>query len=161
MSYSGTPSITSQLAAVGPHDPWRNRRMPAASTAGYQIRSLKFSSSTGPPSRGREHQGAARAPGHQRGHARQDVRRHRHDPVRLLRLRPLPQACPRHHVDDLDLAAQPVHAVAMEPVQLAWPQPDLDAELDQGAPARPDLPRAAIRNVVVADYPARRSHPYE
>jgi len=127
MSYTGTPSITSQLAAVGPHDPWRkpadarslHRRVPDPVPEVPVVHR--------PALRGREHQGAARAPGHQRGHARQDVRRHRHDPVRLLRLRPLPQACPRHHVDDLDLAAQPVHAVAMEPVQLAWPQPDLDA----------------------------------
>jgi hypothetical protein len=60
--------------------------------------------------------------------------------VRFLRLRPLPQACPGHHVDDLDLAAQPVHPVAMRPVQLARAQAHLRAQLDQGAPARPDLP---------------------
>jgi hypothetical protein len=86
MSYRGTPSITSQLAAV-----WRmirggKRRMPAASTAGYQTRSLKSRHLPGRPPGG-EHQRVARAADHQRRHALQDVRRDRHDAMRFLRLR--------------------------------------------------------------------------
>ena len=120
-----------------------NRRIPAASTAGYQTRLRKCSSVTGPPCGAVNTSASPVAAGHQHRHALKRLRRHRHDPVRPLGLRPLPQALARHDVDNLEPAAQPVHPVAMQPVQLARAQADLHAQLDHRPPLGADRPAAA------------------
>jgi hypothetical protein len=70
--------------------------------------------------------------------------------VGLLALRPVTQAVPGHHVDDLDPAAQPVHAVAVQPVKFPRPESDLGTELDQCALARTDLRRGGVQRVGLA-----------
>ncbi len=116
-----------------------NRRMPAAATAGHHTRLRTFTSPTGAALRRGEHQRLPGPPGHQDRQALQDIRRYRHDPVGLPRLRVLAQALTRHHVDDGDLPAQPVHPVTMEPGQLARPQARLPspASVRQRGPITP------------------------
>jgi hypothetical protein len=83
--------------------------------------------------RGSEDQRVTGAAGHQRRHAREHVRRHRHGAVRLLGLRPLPQALGGHHVDDRQPAAQEVDTVTVKAEDLARPQPDVHPELGERA----------------------------
>jgi hypothetical protein len=75
-----------------------------------------------------EHERVPRAAGHQCRHGRHDGRGNRHRPVGSLRLGPLPQPVPGHHVHDGERSTKPVDPVRVQSVQLTRSQAHSHAE---------------------------------